>query len=150
MITAGLSTYTTSDLRRSEVLDEAFVRPVSVRDGKTGNLLVMLPQASVNRTNEVLRYVQLFARVVVECQRPDPSSVGLEQAAYVVDFTPAQRQQFIREFAEALSTSVTEDDPEAVAAFIRYMSHANDPVPAHFHSSFLEGERELIEAHLDR
>jgi hypothetical protein len=148
MITAPHTTYTTSDLRRAEVIDEAFSQPVSVRDGKTGDLLLMVPQALINRSNEVARYTQLFTRVVVECQRPDPSSVALDRASYIVDFTPAQRQQFVREFAEALSSSLTEDDPAAVEAFIAYMSHANNAVPPQFHSSFLDGERDLLDAHL--
>ena len=127
-------------MRRAEVIDEAFSQPVSVRDDKTGDLLLMVPQALINRSNEVARYKQLFTRVVVERQRPDPSSVALDQASSIVDFTPAQRQQCVREFAEALSTSMTEDDPTAMEAFIAYMSHANDPV--------LDGERVMLDRHL--
>ncbi len=148
VITSPQRAYTTSDLRRAEVIDEAFSQPVAVRDGKTGDLLLMVPQALINRSNEVARYTQLFTRVVVECQRLDPSSVALDEASYIVDFTAAQRQQFVREFAEALSTSLTEDDPAAVAAFIAYMSHANDTVPSQFYSSFLDGERDLLDAHM--
>ena len=118
MITASSIIYTTSDLRRADVIDEAFQHPVSVRDGKTGNLLVMLPQAFVNRSNAVQHYTQLFTRVVVECQRPDPSPISLDKAGYIVGWTPAQRQKFVRDFAEALSTSINEDDPAAVEAFI--------------------------------
>lgn len=102
--------------------------PISVRDGKTGNLLLLLPAAVIRRSNEVSRYSQLFARVVVECQRSDPSTVGLDEVAFIVDFTVDQRSDFIREFAEALSVSLNENNPEAVEAFIRYHSHANDPI----------------------
>ncbi len=140
--------YTTSDLRRAEVLDEAFVRPVQVRDGKTGGLMLMVPQELVNRSNEVGRYTQLFARVVVECQRPDPSSVALDEAAYIVDWTPDQRQQFVREFAEALSASITEQSPEPVEAYIAYMAHSRDVVAPQFHASFLDGEHERLAARL--
>jgi hypothetical protein len=150
MISASNAIYTTSDLRRAEVIDEAFQHPVSVRDGKTGNLLVMLPQAFVNRSNAVQHYTQLFTRVVVECQRPDPSSVALDEAGYIVSWTHAQRQKFVREFAEALSTSINEGDPAAVESFIAYASHASDPVPPQFHASFVDGQRELLDAHMSR
>lgn len=148
MIATPTRVYTTSDLRRAEVLDEAFVRPVQVRDGKTGGLMLMMPQDLVNRSNEIGRYTQLFARVVVECQRPDPSSVALDEAAYIVDWTPEQRQQFVREFAEALSASITEQSPEPVGAFIAYMAHAGDAVAAQFHASFLDGEHDRLTARL--
>lgn len=150
MIRPPRSAYTTSDLRRSEVIDEALTHAVSVREGRTGQLLLLMPQAMVDRSNEVARYMQLFARLVVECQRDDPSSVSLEQIGFILDFTVEQRNRFIREFAEALSASISEDDPEAVEAFVRYARHASDPVPPQFHASFLDDEQQLLEAHIAR
>ncbi len=148
MISASHSSYTTSDLRRAEVVDEAFVRPVSVRDGKTGKMLLMVPQELINLSNGVSRYTQLFTRLVVECQRADPSSVGLEEASFVVDLSPRQRQSFLRDFAEALSTSVAEDNPDAVEAYLTYMAGSAKPVPVQFTSSFLKSKRAAINAHL--
>jgi hypothetical protein len=150
MIAAPKGVVTTSDLRRAEVIDEAFVRPVAVRDGKTGSLLLMVPQQLIDQSNELERYTQLFARVVVECQRHDPSSVALDRAAYIVDWTASQRQQFVREFAEALSASVTEGNAETVEAFIGYMANASRPTAAPFHSSFIDGDRALLESHMTR
>jgi hypothetical protein len=148
MITASHSSYTTSDLRRAEVVDEAFVRPISVRDGKTGRMLLMVPQETINQSNAVSRYTQLFTRLVVECQRPDPSPVGLDEASFVIDLQPDQRQFFLREFAEALSASVAEDNPEAIEAYLTYMAGSTRQVPAQFTSSFLESQRAAIEVHL--
>ncbi len=148
MIAAATGVFTTSDLRRAEVLDEAFVHPVAVRDGKTGRLMLMVPQQTIDFANELSSYTQLFARVVVECQRPDPSPVSLDRAGYIADWTVAQRQQFVREFAEALSASITEGNPDAIDAFLDYMAHATAPIPVHFHSSFINDERELLEAHM--
>jgi hypothetical protein len=150
MIASSANAYTTSDLRRAEVVDEAFSRPVSIRDGKTGNLLLMVPQEQINRSNDISRAMQLFTRVVVECQRTDPSPVGLDQVSYIVDWTPARRQQFIRDFAEALSASITAEDPTIVEAFIGYMANAQRSVPAPFHSSFLDSERDLLNRHMAR
>jgi hypothetical protein len=132
------------------VIDEALAHPISVRDGKTGNLLLLLPAAMIHGSNEVSRYSQLFARVVVECQRADPSGVGLDEVAFIVEFTVDQRSVFIREFAEALAMSLNENDPEVVEAFIRFYSHANDPIKPQFHSSFLESERKQLEAHMSQ
>lgn len=66
----------------------------------------------------------------------------------LVGWTSAQRQRFVRGFAEALSTSIAEGDPAAVEAFLEYMAHANDPVPYQFHASFLDGEQALLNAHM--
>jgi hypothetical protein len=150
MLTSSSSVYTTSDLRRAEVIDEAFVRPVAVRDGKTGGLLLMVPQEMIDQSNALEQYTQLFARVVVECQRADPSPVSLDRAGYIVDWSVAQRDQFVREFAEALSASITEGNTESVDAFITYMANAGQPIAGHFHSSFLDGELGLLEAHMSQ
>ena len=101
-------------------------------------------------SDAVKRLTQLFTQLVVECQRPDPSMVALDEVGYIVGWTSAQRQRFVRGFAEALSTSVSEDDPTAVEAFIEFMAHANDQVPPQFQASFLDSEQALLNAHMSR
>jgi hypothetical protein len=148
MIVGAGQVYTTSDLRRAEVLDRGFEGPISVRDGRTGKLAMVMPSELVGRANAVETYTELFTRVVVECQRADPSPVVLGEARFIADWTSSQRQRFVREFAEALAAALTDNDPEIVEAFLGYSSHAGQPVAPQFHSSFVTDESGLISAHM--
>ena len=67
-------------------------------------MLVVIPQALVDSSNEVLEYVHMFTRIVVECQRAGPSAVTLDQVGYIAEWPYDQRLRFIRGYAEALST----------------------------------------------
>lgn len=130
------------------VLDEARSHPVSVRDA-SGELLVVVPQALVDSSNEVLEYVQLFTRIVVECQRDDPSAVMLGQVAYIADWTAERRLRFVRGYAEALSASISDDHPAAITAYVEFLAVADEPVPSVFDSSNVsDADRTLIEEHM--
>jgi hypothetical protein len=150
MIVGSDQVYTTSDLRRAEVLDKGFEGPISVRDGRTGKLAMVLPSELVGRANAVETHTQLFTRVVVECQRADPSPVVLGEARFIAEWTPTQRQRFVREFAEALAVALADNDPEVVEAFLGYSSNAGRSVAPQFHSSFVTDEGGSISAHMSQ
>lgn len=149
MRTASGLTYTASDMKWPEVLDEARGHPVSVRDTASGEVLVLIPKDLVDSSNEVLEYVQLFTRIVVECQRTDPSALMLGKADYVAAWSPERRLRFIRGYAEALSASVSDDHPAAIAAYVEFLACANDPIPPVFDSAILSAtDRKLIDEHM--
>ena len=132
MIVAPTRSYTTSDLRRPAVLDEAYQGPVAVRDGKTGNLILMLPMEMVERSNALSSYTQLLCRVVIECQRADPSPAVLGPVGYITNWSPDRRSHFVRGLAEALAAGAEQNSPEIVDAYIEVMAHADDSLPAQF------------------
>ena len=138
MLTYPTRSFSASDLRRPEVLDAAAESPVAVRDGRSGETVIMLPYAIFESNNEVLRLAILFTRTVVECQRPDPSPAHLDEVAYIVTWSAERRATFVRGFAEAMSATITANSAAPARAFIEYMAHADDVTPAQFQSSFLD------------
>ncbi len=149
MIAAPVHSYTTTDLRRADVLSEAFDRPVAVRDGKSGHMLVMLPMELIERSNSLNGYTQLLCRVLIECQRPDPSPAVLGPVAYICDWSRDRQTQFIRGLAEALAEGAEQTDPAAVAAYIEVMSHADDHLPTQFDSgSGTKADRKRARQHV--
>ena len=149
MISTPTRSYTTSDLRRAEVLDEAFIRPVSVRDGKTGNMMLMVPQELIDRINNVSDYAQLLGRVIIECQRADPSTAVLGPTAYISGWNPERQAHFVRGFAEAVVKGAADNNPGAIAAYIEVMSHADDALLPQFDSGRgSRADRERVERHI--
>ena len=148
MITTPVQSHNTSELRRAELIEESFVRPVSIR-GKAGRRMLMVPQDTVDRNNEINRYAQLISRVLIECQRSDPSTAVLGEVAYIRDWSPDRQAQFLRGFAEALVAAVADNDPTIVSTYIEVMSHADDPLLPQFDSGRgTQVDRDRVEAHM--
>lgn len=116
------SSYTTTDLRRPEVVEAAMRGPIVVREGKTGRTLVVLTQETVDRCNMVAYYAGLLARAVVELQRADPSPAHLGEISFLVELAPARRDQVFRGFAEAVAAALGSGDATPAADFIAYMA----------------------------
>lgn len=146
MIRSPSRSFTTSDLRRPEVVEEAFDHPVVVRDGRSGRMLYLISQSVVDAHNEMSRLTDLFVRAVVECQRPDPSPAQLGEIGFIVSWLAAERDRFLRGFAEALAAGLAADDPAPATGFISIMSHSDDPVPDHLAGRFSASERDRLAA----
>jgi hypothetical protein len=137
-------------VRDPEVLRAGSRGPVAIREGKTGAVLVLMPQQLVEAHNEVQRLAALFVRVVVESQRADPSSAHLDEAGFIAEWSASERTRFVRGFGEALAASLAADDPAPAQAFVSLMSHANDVVPAPLDGVFSEPVSEALAARFSR
>lgn len=123
-------------------------QPVAVRDGRSGETVIILPHAIFESNNEVLRLAVLFTRTVVECQRPDPSPAHLDEVAYVAGWSMERRAAFIRGFAEAMSATITTNSTAPARAFIDFMAHADDDVAPQFQSTFLDRFASALSEHV--
>jgi hypothetical protein len=140
MISVPSASVTTSDLRNPKVMAAAVERGIAVRDGKSGRSLLLIPQSTVDDVNAVLRYAELFVRVVVETQRADPSAAVLGEVGFVSGWAQEDRARFVRGFAESLATSLSTGDPNVVAAYLRAMSRPEVAVPDHIAGRFGDEE----------
>jgi uncharacterized protein with NRDE domain len=131
------------------VLDQAFTRPVSVRDGKTGQMMLMIPHELIDRTNLVSDCAVLLCRVVIECQRPDPSTAVLGPAAFISRWSSERKTQFIRGLAEAVAEAANTNDASAVNTYLEVMSHADDqPLPQFDSASGTAADRKRVKRHI--
>ena len=148
MIALPTLTHATSDLRNSSVIDESFVRPVSIR-GKGGGLMVMIPKEIIDRNNEVSRFAQMLGIAIIESQRSDASPAVLGDIGYIASWDEDRRAQFLRGFAEALVAGIADNDPEVVSTYIEVMSHAADPLLPQFDSSRgTQADRDRVDEHM--
>ena len=144
MVVAPASSYTTTDLRRPEVVDAALRAPVAVRESKTGQTLVLLTQQTVDQGNEVMRYAELLARAVVELQRPDPSRAHLGDLGFVTELAPTLQTQILRGFAEAVAVAINANDPKPVEDFITYLAGVQPPASGPLIGQFSEQTNQAL------
>lgn len=78
------------------------------------------------RNRGVRDLTELFLRTTIEAQRSDPSPVVLGPVGYIAKWTADDRTRFLHGFAEALTASLTSNDPRPCRSFIKLMMHASD------------------------
>lgn len=122
------ASFSSTELRKPDVLSAAFDNPISVRVSGRDDALIVAAESFWGRTNSLLQAYELFARAVVESGREDPSSVALGPVSYVAAWGTAERTRFLRGFAEALSQALQDNDPQVVTDYIELMSRAGDPI----------------------
>lgn len=124
MVGAPLASYTKSELRKPEVVKQAFQGPVEIVVGGGADPLLLMSRALVEAHAELQRLTEVFVRMVVELQRDDPSAVVLGEVGYIAAWSPEDRQRFVAGFAEALATSLRAGDPRAARGYISLMETA--------------------------
>ena len=143
-------TYSASDLRRSDVIEEATHSMIGVREAKSGVTVVMMPMALIDRQNRLDGYAVLFTRVVIESQRPDPSPAMLGEVGYIAAWSVAERAAFVRAMAEALSDALLSGEPQRVAAFIDSMRNVGRAQGPQFDRAMLDRLGAALDEHIGR
>lgn len=131
-------TYTTTDLRRPEVLDEALSHPVAVRDGRSGRLLFLAPVETLQGSADLLDRTRTLLAALVEHGRDRPSPAALGSLHFIAGWSADRRQRFLLGMIEALAASIADDDPAPVDAYVKYMSRADEPAAPATSPTFLD------------
>lgn len=117
-----IAEYRRSDLRRPDVVAQAFHRPVQIV-GLSGSLVLMattLVEANDERNAELRRLSQLFIRMTVALDvSPSPSPVLLDELGFLTTWAPERVVWFRGAFAEAVNESLRTEDPSPARELLR-------------------------------
>ncbi len=122
MSAVPVASFSRSRLRDPEVVAAAVNGLVEIRIGSDHDSLAMLPMSAIRAREEVRQLTQTFVRAMVALRQPDPSAVLLGDVAYVADWSPEERDQFLYGFAEAIAESLRVDDPAPARFYVQVLA----------------------------
>lgn len=122
MVTGPIASFSRSRLRDPDVVATAETGLVEIRIGSESDSLALLPMRTIRAHEEVRQLTQTFVRALVALRQPDPSPVLLGDVAYVADWSPDEREQFLFGFAEAIAESLRLNDPAPARFYVEVLA----------------------------
>lgn len=98
----------------------------------------MTVSGALDHRDALLEQVRALLGPISELQNPAPSSAVLGELAFAAHWDAGRRERFAKGLVEALEASIDADDPTPIEAYVRLMSHANEPVAPQLRASFLD------------
>lgn len=110
----------------------------------------MTVSGALDHRDALLEQVRALLGPIRELQNATPSAAVLGELAFAADWDAARRERFAKGLVEALEASIDADDPTPVEAYVRLVSHADDPVAPQFRASFLDELGDEVRARTER
>lgn len=110
----------------------------------------MTLSGALDERDALLDQVRALLGPISELQHATPSPADLGELAFAARWDLGRRERFAKGLIEALEASIDAHDPTPVEELVRFMSHADDPVPPQFKSSFLDELRDEVRARTER
>ena len=136
MFTGPIASFSRSRLSDPDVVAAARTGLVEIRLGSKSDSLALLPMRTVRAYEEIRQLTQTFVHAMVALRQLDPSPVLLGDVAYVADWSPDDREQFLYGFAEAVAESLRLDDPAPARFYVEVLAGRD----VEFRSSQFTGE----------
>lgn len=108
-----------SDLarRRIDILDEARSGVAFVR-GTDGTLLAFTAAATFANLEQTQRHCRLLGAAVTALVDADPRPSTLGELAFVADWIPTRRHQFVADLNEVVAHAAATGQPDEIDAFL--------------------------------
>ena len=110
----------------------------------------MTMSGALDHRDALLDRVRALLGPISELQNATPSAADLGELAFAAKWDLGRRGRFAKGLIEALVASIDTHDPTPVEELVRFMRHADDPVPAQFKSSFLDELQDEVRARTER
>jgi hypothetical protein len=113
-------------------------------------MLVLMTEDHERLTSQLLDLYGLHTGAEIECRKANPNSAVLGQIAFIAEWTPERRQQFLDGLAEAMDEARRLATIEPVTFYIQFHRPFSGPTPTKVDPDFTRRLGETLQRHLRR